>query len=41
MQMGCCISEACGRLNMGIGLSDYTIDWPNVNGHLVTSGNKP
>lgn len=41
MQMGYCISEACGRLNMGMGMGTYTIDWPNVKGHLVTSGNKP
>lgn len=23
------ISEECGKLNMGIGMSTYTIDWPN------------
>ena len=28
------VSEACGKLGMGIGLSTYTLDWPNEGENL-------
>ena len=31
------ISEECGKLNMGIGMSTYTIDWPNGAKNLFWS----